>query len=386
MPRRVLVAMVLSNLEHKSRSLGGVDSVCQMHLDALLNDTSGNDYLIVSFNPANDTSDNGKENRLAPHVRVISYNVKNRNSFAKFIPNVVWQNLQIEMHARKFRPHVVHTHIPSWKIFPSCSSKKITTLHSEAWQSRSSSGFLNSLIFETLLPELGLITSAVVTTVSLDVHKKLSKRPYCRVEFVPNNVNNIYFGVERPQQVRPDVFRFVMTGSLIPRKRVSTAVDIFENAFGGVKGIRLDLIGSTEPSRYMGDLERRASQVGGFRKTRFLGNRSAEEIASIYRSTYCGLFLSASETFGLAPVEMLASGLPLVSTPVGVMKWDRKAFAEFGVLYVDVDDVDGAKRAILQMIKSPPTEEMRRRAREFVLHKYSAEATIGKYLGFYNKV
>jgi polysaccharide biosynthesis protein VpsD len=55
--------------------------------------------------------------------------------------------------------------------------------------------------------------------------------------------------------------------------------------------------------------------------------------------THIGLSLSESETFGLAPLEMLAAGVPVITSEVGVFRSRKDAFAARGLDIVKPRDV-----------------------------------------------
>jgi len=383
-PIRVMVLMVLSNTEHPARCMGGVDSVCQMQLEKLKQDVSGREYLVVAFNPANDTTTPGKEFSLSPNVKVVSYDVKNADGLWKLIPNVIWQNFRIEKHAHAFRPHIIHTHIPSWKILPTHRAKKITTLH--AMPGMSNLGALNSYVFEIILPEWSVRTSAVATTVSIEEQERLSKKGYRNIEFVPNGIGDVFFDITDPKQQETNEINICMTGVLAERKRVLVGIESIGEKAIRSKNIVLNLISSANSKAYIEKIEAASLHLGGLNKIKLLEHKSAGEIVEIYQSSCCGLFLSAEEGFGLAPLEMLAAGLPLISTAVGVMKWERKKFEELGVRYVEIDDVEGTVMAINEMIRNPPTEDTRQRARQFVSESFSSKNACDKYVSLYERL
>lgn len=377
--------MVLSNLEQPTRSLGGVDSVCQMHLEKLLQDDSQREYLIVAFNPANDTSNSGKIIQLTPKVSIVCYDEKKSKGIWKFLPNVIWQNVKIEKHFRTFHPHIIHTHIPSWKVLPTRKSKKITTLHAAPGMENESLSFLNKLFFGTIIPEFCLLTSDIVTTVSIDERNRLSKRKKLNLKFIANGINPIFSKVKKTNS-KENKKIFVVTGAIVKGKRVNIAICSFFNAMKETENIKLEIVGKNDGSSYYQALLTELHKNSQSENSIFAGGKNATEITDIYKSAHCGLFLSAQETFGLTPLEMIAAGLPLISTPVGIMKWEREKFEQLGVRYVDIDDVEATTKAILEMSNYPPSDETLLQAKKYVVDNFSQSSIYEKYIALYEDV
>ena len=81
-------------------------------------------------------------------------------------------------------------------------------------------------------------------------------------------------------------------------------------------------------------------------KVRLLGQQSRTELASLYESSNVFVLVSQSETFGVAYVEALASGLPVIATrsggPLDFVNSSN------GIL-VEVSDLDNIAKALNKM-------------------------------------
>lgn len=97
---------------------------------------------------------------------------------------------------------------------------------------------------------------------------------------------------------------FLAVSALAPYKRVDLAIQACARA-----GVELRVVGDG-PERAR--LERLAEGT----RTRFLGRVSGEELQRLYR-TATGFLQPGVEDFGIATVEALASGLPVVATGAG---------------------------------------------------------------------
>lgn len=112
---------------------------------------------------------------------------------------------------------------------------------------------------------------------------------------------------------------------------------------------------------------------------------SQAELAAAYRAlsaTRSVFALTALyEPFGLAPLEAMAAGLPVVVTENGGPSESlRDGDREFGVL-VDPKDTEDIADGLLRLLASPETwKDFRQRGRRRVLNRYTWEQTAAGYL------
>jgi glycosyltransferase involved in cell wall biosynthesis len=112
-------------------------------------------------------------------------------------------------------------------------------------------------------------------------------------------------------------FRVISVGRLDWQKDP----DLLLSAVGRVaaSGAKIELL-------FVGDgvlrdgLERRVAEEGLAGKVRFLGLRGATEIAGLLQASDCFALSSAYEGMPMAMLEALASGIPVVATPVGEVR------------------------------------------------------------------
>lgn len=109
-------------------------------------------------------------------------------------------------------------------------------------------------------------------------------------------------------------FNFVSTGNLIDIKRMDLTIEAFYDAFKGEKDIKLDIFGKG-PKRK--ELEEIISKHGIGGQVRLRGMCAREEIASSLREADCFVLASQTETFGVAYIEALAMGVPVIATKCG---------------------------------------------------------------------
>ncbi|MEM1041579.1 MAG: N-acetyl-alpha-D-glucosaminyl L-malate synthase BshA [Bacteroidota bacterium] len=168
-------------------------------------------------------------------------------------------------------------------------------------------------------------------------------------------------------------------------KRASDVVHVFHRLHeGGLNGngpgVKLLLVGDG-PDRPATEVL--ARELGVYGEVRFLGKQEPiEEILSV-----ADVFLmpSGSETFGLAALEAMACGVPVVSTDIGGIP-ELNLDGETGFLcpLADVDCLTDATRRILtdEALHARMAEAARRRAVEH----FDINRIVPQYEGFYQQM
>ncbi len=107
-------------------------------------------------------------------------------------------------------------------------------------------------------------------------------------------------------------FTFVSTGNLIQLKRHDLTLQAFAKFHKNVPNSRLIIIGS-------GDLKTKLEQLTKSLKlednVEFKGRIDNKNLLSIYRQCHCFILPSEYETFGVAFIEAIAAGLPVIGPP-----------------------------------------------------------------------
>ena len=231
----------------------------------------------------------------------------------------------------------------------------------------------------------GIEKSDAVTAVSrylrdVTVREFGVRRP---VQVIPNFVDSRLY---RPGEVSPyarslsreEESVLVHVSNFRPVKRIADVLAIFDRVRRQVPA-RLLLIGDG-PDR---SLAERLARKGGFEEsTTFLGNvPSIETILPIGK-----LFLlpSDAESFGLAALEAMACGLPVIGTSVGglpeVVDDGRSGFLKA------VGDVDGMAEAALSLLRDPAKlDSFSREARRRAVEEFPIEAAVARYRTLYEE-
>ena len=217
------------------------------------------------------------------------------------------------------------------------------------------------------------------------------------IEVIPNFVDT-----ERFQRQPKDHFRRAITPEgerLIAHvsnfrkvKRAVDAVEVFARLHaagtwpqdharhGQPGGVKLLMVGDG-PDRAAA--EAAAREAGVAADVRFIGKQEpVEEILSI---TDLFLMPSASETFGLAALEAMACGVPVVSSDVGGLP-ELNVDGETGFLR-PIGDVDGMTEAARTILTRPDVHaQMAEAARQRAVDHFDIDRIVPQYEAHYERV
>jgi glycosyltransferase-like protein len=155
-------------------------------------------------------------------------------------------------------------------------------------------------------------------------------------------------------------FTVLAIGGIEPRKGSLTLLDGFARlcALAPERDPLLVVAGGATLFDYRNEVDRfhaRVGQLGLEDRVRVLGSLPDDGIQDVYRAADVFAFPSTREGFGLAALEALASGLPVVASELdefaGFLEPDRNA------LLVPVGDADALGEALALVARSPETRD-----------------------------
>lgn len=141
---------------------------------------------------------------------------------------------------------------------------------------------------------------------------RLEKNFQVETTIIPNIVDTSSFSYKNIS--RDQVFRFISTGSLKKIKGMDILIKAFNRAFGKNDIVELYIFGEG-PERK--DLEKLITELGLDDKVFLMGMRHRNEISETMHESHCFVLASKSETFGVAFIEAMAAGLPVIATECG---------------------------------------------------------------------
>jgi N-acetyl-alpha-D-glucosaminyl L-malate synthase BshA len=164
-----------------------------------------------------------------------------------------------------------------------------------------------------------------------------------------------------------------------PVKRISMVLDIFAKVHADVPG-RLVMIGDG-PDRPAA--ERQAHTMGLADRVEFVGEQ--QDLVPFLSTADVFLLPSSQESFGLAALEAMACGVPVVASRVGGLP---EVIVDGTTGFVcDPSDASAMAARALELIRDPARREaMGQAAADDVRARFSADAVVPRYEAFYEEV
>lgn len=181
-----------------------------------------------------------------------------------------------------------------------------------------------------------------IISVSPALQKRLKDLFHVDSTYIPNIVDSKIFSY-RPKLENSNIFRIVTVGNLIPLKRMDRLIRGFSFFHREYNNSELVVIGDG-PERKK--LQKQVSELNLVEAVVFLGMCSREIIAENLKRASCFALVSSSETFGVAYIEALACGIPVIATTCG----GPEGFVHQGNgILIPVDDDEALLQALVTM-------------------------------------
>ncbi|MGR5450240.1 VpsD family glycosyltransferase [Vibrio sp. PNB22_2_2] len=351
--KKVLLIVPLSTLDFGSSTKGGVDSVCQILLkDIIETEYDGYHVRILAFDQTSKVSGNSPLILLSPYVDILHVPIREKINGMK-VPSIISNLIRIRRQINAFKPDIVHSHLAPW-LLGIRGIKCIATLHSYKNIGRKPVSFLNDLVYAKFLPWLCDFYVDQYTCVGDLLKSELQKDVTTQASIIGNPLNPIYFTNYQQHQPNVSSIKLVTCALLSRKKRIDAIIKLASRLHQQGLSIELTIIGPVVDKQYAEELERLVTQEKAEQYITLTGSKNTDEIISLYEQSDIGIFLSSEETFGLAPLEMLASGLPLISSSVGIIAERTDFFTSIGTCIIDPTQEDESLSQVLSFIDNLP--------------------------------
>ncbi len=237
---------------------------------------------------------------------------------------------------RGIKPDVIHLHIPNpwaelnafaYKLL-SPRTRLVVTYHSDVVPYSPMMKALAAFRLVYLMPALGLLCDKIISTSKNYAEASLAlKAAGKRLEIIPLGVDVDAF---RPGIKKGRAFTFLFVGRLIPYKGLEYLLRACKILKLSKKIFRLRIVGG---GKLRNELAKAAAALGIGDVVRFLGDVGQKKLVNEYKN--CDVFVLPSvyrsEAFGIAQLEAMSSGKPVISTDI----------KGSGVGFVNKDGVSG---------------------------------------------
>ena len=205
-----------------------------------------------------------------------------------------------------------------------------------------------------------------IITVSPTLQKRINDVFQADSTYIPNIVDlNIFSHKSIVNSY--DKFLIVSVGNLISLKRMDRLLDGFSKFLQDHQNSELVIFGDG-PERIR--LQNQAKELNLKNKIIFKGKCPREQIADTLESASCFILVSSSETFGVAYIEALACGVPVIATTCG----GPEGFVHDGNgILIPVDDEKALLEAMNTMYGKASTYDRAKIAAE-IRKKFSPES------------
>jgi len=283
------------------------------------------------------------------------------------------------LHVHYAVPHATAAFLAREMLEPDHQIKVITTLHGTditlVGQARS---------FFTVT-KFSIERSDAVTAVSAYLRDETYRAfgcTECGIDVIPNFVNLEEYRPATDEGCRsalgpPDVKVLMHISNFRPVKRVLDVVRAFAHVRSALKSV-LVFVGDG-PERPAA--EELVADLGLGRDVRFLGKVDA--VADLLRCADLFLLPSESESFGLAALEALACGVPVVGTNVGGLP---EVVPEDAGALVPLGDVEQMAKRALAILGDPNRLRTVREAAVRAAARFSADQVVPMYEDLYRRV
>lgn len=288
----------------------------------------------------------GIEKQYKDGVQIYAMNIplgRVPNTILTMISNISLRILYREIKKEQGKPDVIHAHFTrtgyiSSRLKRTVKIPLVITEHS----SKINKNKIDKKLFNKA--KEAYINSDAVIAVSPSLANKIEKEFGISPIYIPNIVDTKIFKYTPKKYA--EGFNFVSTGNLIRSKRMDLTIEAFSRAFKNNKNVTLTIFGEGPERTRLQELITRYDLNS---KVFLKGMCPRDDIAKQLSKSDCFVLASQSETFGVAYIEAMAMGVPVIATKCG----GPETFVNNdNGLIVSVDNIDELSNAMKYMYEN----------------------------------
>lgn len=217
-----------------------------------------------------------------------------------------------------------------------------------------------------------------VIAVSNSLKNRISHAFACEPVVVENIVDTESFSLLKAAD-HDEKCNIITVGGLIPLKKMDLLIDAFYKAFNADKKVTLNIYGEGP------ELQRLQNKIMSYRLNECIFLRGLQKrsvIAEQMKNSSFFVLASESETFGVAYIEAIASGLPVIATDCGGPK---EFMTKTNGLIIPVNNLEALTNALVYM-REHWSQYNSTKISEEIISKYSEGAIAKKLTDVYKNV
>lgn len=227
----------------------------------------------------------------------------------------------------------------------------------------------------------GLLKSAYDNAdalISVGEKLKQSMESYTKnsITVVPNIVNTSNFNIK---EIIKDKFVFVSVSNLKKSKNVDLTIKAFAKNFKDNKNVILQIAGEGEEMAPLKELSR---ELGVEDQVIFHGRVERKDMPSLLQNSDCFVLPSQFETFGVAYIEALACGLPIITTKCG---GPEDFYREDLGCMIEVGDEEALRKSMIYVMNNIENYD-KKELSNYVKNKFSEGIVVNQIIKVFNNL
>jgi len=267
-------------------------------------------------------------------------------SLLRFIRSISLNILYKKIKKVYGKPDVIHAHFidVGYTTVKVLKDKKIPIVLTEHFSG------MNKELVSREMSKLGNFTYTRVNkliSVSEQLAVNIEKNFNVKSTIIPNIVDLEKFNYkENKNNAKESGFNFVSTGNLVSNKRMGYLIEAFYKAFKNYSDVKLYIFGEgpEEPK-----LRALINKYQLENHIHLMGQVDRKCIAEKMEVSDCFVLASSTETFGVAYIEAMAMGLPVIATKCG---GPESFINDKNGILVSLSNIDELENAMIYMYKN----------------------------------
>lgn len=196
------------------------------------------------------------------------------------------------------------------------------------------------------------------------------------ITVIPNIVNTSNFNIK---EITKDKFVFVSVSNLKKSKNVDLTIKAFAKNFKDNKNVILQIAGEGEEMAPLKELSR---ELGVEDQVIFHGRVERKDMPSLLQNSDCFVLPSQFETFGVAYIEALACGLPIITTKCG---GPEDFYREDLGCMIEVGDEEALRKSMIYVMNNIENYD-KKELSNYVKNKFSEGIVVNQIIKVFNNL